>query len=137
MLFRSAYVYTRNADQAKYGSLTTGWRSQFLMGNDQYPQTLSKATDILSNHKYDNVREQKKKPNQLRNDEQSCGMPGTIETSFAQGSARTCYCCGETGHIAPHYPKKNELPQDQWLLIKPFEASLTCTSLYKRFHLRK
>ena len=92
----------------------TGWRSQFSMGNDQYPQTLSKATDILSNHKYDNAKEQKKKPNQPRNDEQSGGTPGTIETSFTQGNARTCYCCGETGHIAPNCPKKNEIPQDQW-----------------------
>ena len=31
----NAYVYTQNADQAKYGSLTMGWRSQFSMGNSK------------------------------------------------------------------------------------------------------
>jgi hypothetical protein len=49
-----AYLLIRNSDQAKYGSLMNGLVSQFSMENNQYPKTVTAATDILSNHRHDN-----------------------------------------------------------------------------------
>ena len=48
-----AYLLIRGSDQAKYGSLIKGFVSQFSLGNDQYPKTITTATDVLSNHKID------------------------------------------------------------------------------------
>ena len=56
-----AYLLLRNSDQGKYGSLMNGLVSQFSMQNNQYPKTIYNATDILSNHKHDNWKDQKKK----------------------------------------------------------------------------
>ena len=49
-----AYLLINNSRQAKYGSLSNGLVSQFSMKNNQYPKTCTTATDILSNHRFDN-----------------------------------------------------------------------------------
>jgi hypothetical protein len=41
------------ADQNKYGTLMRGYISQYSMKNDQYPETVRDAVDVLSNHKID------------------------------------------------------------------------------------
>jgi hypothetical protein len=48
-----AYLLIRGSDQTKYGYLFKGFVSQFSLGNDQYPTTITTATDVLSNHKLD------------------------------------------------------------------------------------
>jgi hypothetical protein len=58
-----AYLLLRNSDQQKYGSLMNGLISQFSMGNNQYPKTITAATDILSNHKHDDYKIAYKKKN--------------------------------------------------------------------------
>jgi len=35
-----------------------------------------------------------------------CTGPGTGVGSRKRGEDRTCYTCGETGHISPHCPRK-------------------------------
>ena len=47
-----SYVYLKNSDQNKYGTLKTNLQSQ---SNDQYPATVSKVTDVLTNHSWDDV----------------------------------------------------------------------------------
>ena len=59
-----AYVYLENSDKNKYGSLINGLDSQQSLGTNQYPTTLGKATEVLSNHRFDAAYlEQKKKRN--------------------------------------------------------------------------
>lgn len=48
------FLLIRNSDQNKYGSLVKGLISQYSMGNDQYPKTITAATNVLSNHRHDN-----------------------------------------------------------------------------------
>jgi hypothetical protein len=48
-----ALLYLENADQAKYGSILRGLGNQFSLNQDQYPKTISHATNVLSNHKFD------------------------------------------------------------------------------------
>jgi hypothetical protein len=56
-----AYLLIRNSDQAKYGSFSLGLVSQFSMQNNQYPKTCTTATDVLSNHRFDNRGNSNKK----------------------------------------------------------------------------
>ena len=112
----------RNSDQGKYGSLLNGLVSQFSMQNNQYPRTISDATDILSNHQHGNWKDQKKKWQQpKKGDDTSANAKDkgeTKETSFVQGGNKnkdkTCSCCGEKGHISPECPKVDSIPKKDW-----------------------
>ena len=116
-----AYLLIRNSDQAKYGSLSNGLVSQFSMQNNQYPKTCTTATDILSNHRFDNRGKSSKKKwnNRPKNDEDENSSSKTTNetnaTSFAQGGKdKTCYCCGKAGHLSPECPDKNTIKQEDW-----------------------
>ena len=43
-----SFLIIKNSNQGKYGSLVSGLISQYSMNNDQYPTTITGATDILS-----------------------------------------------------------------------------------------
>jgi hypothetical protein len=108
----------RGSDQAKYGLLIRGFVSQYLLGNDQYPKTITRATDVLSNHKIDQryYDTQKKNRKRLR-DEQPRSEANSNPTSFAQREPQqelTCYCCGKKGNISPECDKRNAIPREQW-----------------------
>ena len=45
-----AFMYLRNSDQAKYGSVPENLNQQKSLGNDQYTKTITKAKKIISNH---------------------------------------------------------------------------------------
>ena len=63
-----AYVYLENCDKNKYGTLVNGLDSQQALGTNQYPTTLAKATEILSNHRFDSAyMENKRKKNRNNN----------------------------------------------------------------------
>jgi hypothetical protein len=86
-----AYLLIRNSDQAKYGSLMNGLVSQFSMENNQYPKTVTAATDILSNHRHDNwgVSSQRNKSWQKANtieETQSQVKTDSDERSFTQSN---------------------------------------------------
>jgi hypothetical protein len=120
-----AYLLIRNSDQAKYGSLSNGLVSQFSMQNNQYPKTCTTATDILSNHRFDNRGNSSKKKWNNRpkkdEDENSSGKTTTKTnaTSFAQGGKdKTCYCCGKAGHLSPECLDKNTIKKENWHINK-------------------
>jgi hypothetical protein len=48
-----AFTYLENSDRTKYGSLLTGLQTQQSLKNNQYPQTITEATNVLSNHRFD------------------------------------------------------------------------------------
>ena len=41
------------ADKTKYGTVVKTLYTQHSLGNNQYPKTLKKAIEALSNHKFD------------------------------------------------------------------------------------
>ena len=98
-------MYT--ADPAKYGSLTTGLKTQFNLGNDQWPKNTDAAAKLLANHVWDNAEAVAKKEGAQ-----------SRAASFAQGahdtSGLTCNCCGVKGHISPECPKWLTIPPDKW-----------------------
>jgi hypothetical protein len=50
------YLLIHNSNLAKYGSLSNGLVSQLSMQNNQYLKTCTTATDILSNHRFNNKK---------------------------------------------------------------------------------
>ena len=53
----------RGSDQAKYGTLTKLFVSQYYLVNDQYTRSIMTATDALYNHKIDPVYYENQKVN--------------------------------------------------------------------------
>ena len=51
-----AFTYLKKWDQHKYGSILKGLNKQKLLGNDQYPKTISETNNVLSNHRFDNTK---------------------------------------------------------------------------------
>ena len=68
-----------------------GLSTQYSMNNNQYPTTITKATDILANHKHDNAdskkwnnnNNNKKNEDKQGKDEEKKETPN--EQSFVQG----------------------------------------------------
>ena len=96
-----------------------GLISQYSMENDQYPKTITTATDMLANHRHDNSitehGQTKQKGKQNEDDDRSMT---TNETSFVQSSGIMCYCCGKKGHKSPQCLEKDTRPKDQWAIRK-------------------
>ena len=115
-----AFLLIRNSDQNKYGKLLDGLVSQFSMGNNQYPDAVRIATDIMAAHKHDNWGAKFNKNRTAKRDDDT---PSTIttksETSFAQtGKDKVCYCCGKKGHLSPDCPEKNTRDRKDWYVTK-------------------
>jgi hypothetical protein len=121
-----AYLLIRGSDQTKYGSLTKGFVSQYSLGNDQYPKTITTATDVLSDHKldqryWDNQKKNRDRSRDERNNNNNNEESGNA-TSFAQHEREmTCYCCGKKGHLSTTCDKRNAIPRDQWHVSKAMQ----------------
>jgi hypothetical protein len=50
-----AYTYLENSDQNRYGTFMNNLKQQQLLPNDRYSNALIDATNVLSNHKFDNT----------------------------------------------------------------------------------
>jgi hypothetical protein len=126
------YLLLRGSDQRKYGSLLTGFVSQFSLGNDQYPKTIMTACDVLSNHKIDDrfYNMMKRKNNERQpterlsseNDESS-----QASKSFAQQkSAMICYCCGkEEGHLSNQCEQSEECDSPRGMVYQTSHSKPT------------
>ena len=120
-----AYLVIRGSDQTKYGTLCHGFVSQFSLGNDQYPKTIQKATDALSQHKFDgkyyeNQEKKREKQRDERNNRREQEEENSNQTSFAQGEI-VCYCCGETGHTSQYCGKKGSIARNDWYINKAIQ----------------
>jgi len=99
-------------NEAQYGTLSKHLTQQFLMNTDQYPKSITAATDILANHKPDATTSHNKNSKSIavKNEQ-------IVETSFVQeksvvqeqkGQHLQCNCCGMIGHgcaICWHHDK--------------------------------
>jgi hypothetical protein len=112
-----AYLLIRGSDQSKYGSLVKNLVSQYSLGNDQYPKTITTATDVLSNHRLDarffeNQKHRREQQQQTRGEGEATGA-----TSFAQKEKDVvCFICGKPGHRSPQCPDKDSIPKAKWAI---------------------
>jgi hypothetical protein len=130
----TTYVYLKNCDGNKYGSLKRSLQSQYALGNNQYPKTVSKMTDALTNHQWDDkykAAENKKKENnntggKNSNDTSQDGklLAQTVTPPVEKDTSNiTCFCCGEKGHYSSICEKREEIPKDKWFVIKEKDKS--------------
>ena len=113
-----AFLMIRGSDQDKYGSLSTMFRTRYSLGEDKYSKTVTDASDVLSQHKWDKVPDKNRNNSNRspkKDDATASASATTTETSFAQQQEKTCYCCGKKGHIVPQCPDKNK-PREEWFM---------------------
>jgi hypothetical protein len=111
------YLLLLGSDRTKYGSVLTNMASQYSLRNNQYPEDVSMATDVLANHRFDATYRVKKNNDSKRSDSSTSTI--TTESSFAQKKKmqnKTCYCCGKNGHISPECPDKDKIPRERWAI---------------------
>ena len=63
----TTYLYMVNSNKQKYGSLLKHFRTQYSLGNNQYCDSLTTASNVLTNHIWDDTyKESIKKKKQLK-----------------------------------------------------------------------
>jgi hypothetical protein len=132
-----SYVYLKNSDQNKYGTLKKSLQSQYALGNDQYPITISKMTDVLTNHSWDNAyaiatKKRKESSGSKTNtpttpiiDTQTEGVVLTQNEKEDKKKNATCFCCGEKGHYSPQCPKRDETEHKDWKIKSDNKKGVT------------
>ena len=130
---RMAYTFLINSDQSKYGSRVSELRTQYSLTNDQYPKTVKKVLDALSNHPFDAAYKNRQRRQNPKNDtertDRSRSRPpqnddddGSTATSFAQRPADwRCYCCGKRDCEPRTCPKRDSTPPDQWYVRRALQ----------------
>ena len=108
-------MYVKNSDSSKYGSLMEGFVTQYSLGHNQYPTTMSGATDVLSQHKYDERYYEKQKVKRNKPNEKSDKTNKTENRTKSESHNQdtkmlVCYCCGKPGHSSDNCTKRNDIP---------------------------
>lgn len=113
-----AYAYLENSDKSKYGTLLNGLQTQQSLKNDQYPKTITEATNVLSNHRFDNTSSYNNN-NKIKNESSDSKIENEEkpEMSFANIEGK-CYCCGKSGHKSPTCRLKDKIPKEDWAINK-------------------
>lgn len=119
------YLALRNADQLKFGSILADYESQYKKIQDgkpknEFPATLDKVWDILSDHKFDPAHTKDVKDRKQQHKE---AAERRIETILAQQKWTTtrgvCHCCGvKDKHYSPDCLKKDKIPYENWWINK-------------------
>jgi len=128
-----ALLLLHDSDQAKYGTLMADLVTQYSLGNDQFPETISVTVDVLTHHKFDQKYYDRQKRNHSRGqqrDHRHSQEDGRRTTSFSQCQGQStviCHCCGETGHISPNCPKKEQISCSEWW-INSIEPPMLCNN---------
>ena len=121
-------IYLANADLKKYGSIMAGLNTQRTLGNDQYPTTITEASNVLSNHRFDNYKSNNnnndKKNKDKNNEKDEKVKPDEVPSmSFAQLEGK-CYCCGKAGHRSTNCHHKDR-PREEWAINKAKAAEVS------------
>ena len=89
------------ADRSRFGDLKDRIQLNMAMGNNNYPNSLEHAMNILNTHQRGNKNYLKKKKDGDQESELSFSQKPPVEDV-------TCYNCGDKGHYANTCPKKKK-----------------------------
>jgi hypothetical protein len=96
---------------------------QYSNDSDEYPKTIRKVTDVLSNHKFDKKPGKDKSRNGKGKGKDGDKSDDRVEASFAQRDKKGkrkvfCYACGEPNHTSDVCTKAKDIPKDKWAITK-------------------
>ena len=94
----------------------TGLQTQQSLNNNQYPTTVTNATNVLSNHWFDNAGKNKHDKVNKETDKDAKAEEEP-ELSFAMLEGK-CYCCGKPGHRSPTCRLKDKIAKEDWAINK-------------------
>ena len=123
-----AFIYLENSNQNKFAGVIKTLNQQKSFGNYQFPNTIVEASEILSNHNYENnkIKNAQRNANKInaeinktieKGENQNVNQAPIPTLSFAQLKIR-CYCCGKKGHKSPQCKYKNTIPNEDWAITK-------------------
>ena len=104
-----------------------GLITQQLLGNDQYPKTITEANTVLSNHRFVYAKVTNTNPgnqSKYKPDEQE---QEKVNIFFAQ-MEKKCYCCGKKGHRSPQCQYKVK-PKAEWAINKSQQSHAQTTKM--------
>ena len=109
------FAYLEKSDQYKYGSILKSLNEQKSLGNDQYPKIISETNNVLSNHRFDNMKSNNNRKDSKKEKEEipATGGEESPTLSFAQLEGKYYYY-GNGGHKSPQCNKKNLTPCEEW-----------------------
>ncbi|HSN65473.1 MAG TPA: zinc finger CCHC domain-containing protein, partial [Fusibacter sp.] len=130
-----AYLLVHGADPSRFDGLLQKWQEAFSAKKDQYPRTISEATDIMVNWKcpvrsntnnkdgHGSNKDKSHHSNKNNNKNNKGKNNGAnenkdkTETNLAQkgGGGGICYVCGETGHMKPQCKHKDKPEAEHWI----------------------
>jgi hypothetical protein len=107
---------------SKYGSALASLASLFSLNNDQYPRTMTMASDFLNAHRWDkqpSSRNNSRKDGKDRKQQDSDKSKLKSSDTEVQTNLSTfCYCCGDPNHKSLQCPKKDTIPKKDWAMAK-------------------
>jgi hypothetical protein len=118
----TAYIYLEKSDRSKYGSLLAGLQTQQSFKNNQYPQNLIEANNVLSNHRLDNAKKNGYKASGKGSEKKKNQEEEKVELLFAMLEGKR-YCCGKGGHKSPNCRLEDVIPKNEWAINKARQQS--------------
>jgi hypothetical protein len=113
------FMYLENSEQDTYRSIISNLNSHKSLSNDQYPRTILKTNNVLSNHKFDIIKgkrpeqkhHNKSKPKEDKDEEEVT----PLSSAHMEGK---CYCCEKPGHKSPDCRSKEKILREEWAINK-------------------
>lgn len=101
----------KRADKRRFGNLLIKLHNDFLLGNDEYPETIGQTLKLMDNYKAEWTGS-KPKPNQTpqAKPQVSFLQAGAVKVAFLRGTNNsfhpktTCHLCGVKGHYKNNCP---------------------------------
>ena len=97
--------------------------SQYYLGNNQYPRSITTATDALSKHKIDPryYLNQNRNGDNLRSNRKNRKTDNEVNPTIFSQQELTCYFCGKKGHTSNYFDKRSTTPRAKWACNKAMQ----------------
>ena len=107
-------------------------RGMFIGEQSTHPSAMLKATDVLTDHRWDKEHGQKirdrakQQRNESRAKEKEDSSKGSQQQNGVKSDSQfkqewtelTCCCCGKKGHVAPDCRDRDKIPRNEWKCAK-------------------